>query len=206
MVAINELVDNFYRKEKVRLWTIQIPEVWEGLKERGVLRGDGRRVWPDHRHAYQWLMQQMKQRLANCSGHRYPVWAWYYPKPDLRYSGIGGLIRGTKAVRIELLVSRERVLLLDFDAWNAVLFGKFLGLSEQDDRVFELLLSDSQTQYSQLPKNLQEKMETSWQRVFDFNALGTSELGYVSFLRYIQAVVEEVWVDDVVSIKPFVAR
>jgi len=45
------------------LWTVQDMAAWERLQEEGLLQGDGRRVEPYHRHAYQWMAEQMRLRL-----------------------------------------------------------------------------------------------------------------------------------------------
>ena len=71
------------------------------------------------RPAYDWMVGQLEQRVKNYPRKKYPIWAWYHPKPGLRRSG--HLPCGTSGVRIEFLVSSDRVLLSDFEAWHGVL-------------------------------------------------------------------------------------
>jgi hypothetical protein len=141
---MQEMIQQFRHSLDATLWTVQTREVWEEFQRKGVLRAEGRRVIPEFREAYQWLMEQMKERLPGYSG-RYPLWAWYHPKPDLRYAGL--LPRGTRGVRIEFVAPVDRILLSDFDAWHAVLNKGFLALDEAEDEAFDRLLPDRGTPY-----------------------------------------------------------
>jgi hypothetical protein len=198
---IRDLTQGLHPGQKVTLWTVQTSEAWEALQKQRVLRADGRRVTPEFRPAYRWLMAQMKERLPSCSG-RYPVWAWYHPKPDLRYAGF--LPRGTPGVRIEFVASVDRILLSDFDAWHAVLNSSYLALDETEDEAFDRFLTERGTFHEQLPPNLQDKVRGSWHRIFDLEAMWAS--GYASLARYIQAVIEEVRLEEVNRVTPFTAR
>jgi hypothetical protein len=201
MSSAKEMIVRFYRGEAVTLWTVQPKEAWEALQKEGVLRGAGRRAIPEFRRAYRWMMEQMGERIPAYS-RGYPVWAWYYPKPDLRYSGL--LPLGTRGVRIEFCVLADRVLLSDFEAWHSVLNGSYLALNEQEDKAFERLLPGPLNSYDDLPFDLQERIEKSWERVFDFESLRASD--YASLSRYVQAVIKEIRLEDVRQITPFTAR
>ena len=61
-------LDALRRPGPVTLWTIQAEGAWARARERGVLKGDGRRVWRWHRGPYRWLMGQMAKRLPRYSG------------------------------------------------------------------------------------------------------------------------------------------
>lgn len=63
-------------------------------------------------------MEQMGGRIPAYSGGL-PIWFWFSPKPDLRHRA--HLPRGEQAVRLELELPRETVLLSDFDTWHCVL-------------------------------------------------------------------------------------
>jgi hypothetical protein len=60
------------------LWAIHPVEFWERLRNRKILRADGRHSDNFFRPAYRWMSEQMKLRLP-CSPSRrtYPLWAWY---------------------------------------------------------------------------------------------------------------------------------
>jgi hypothetical protein len=187
--------------EQLHLWTIQQYEAWGVLRDSGVLRADGRRIWRDFRPAYRWLIGQMHLRLGSPAA-RYPVWAWHSPKPDLRHGG--HLPPGSQGVRIEFVIPTARVLLFDYDAWHAVLNGWYLSLTEAEDGRWEEKLRRRSANRKRLPSDLQAEMEASWERVFDLPAL--DESGWVGSVRYVQAVLEEIRLEEVREVTPFIAR
>ena len=89
------------------LWTIQSPEAWAELRERGVLRAKSRHIveatWLA---AYKWMAEKMRSQIGpppvpDCL----PIWAWHQwegvkrKKPDLRAGGHLG--KGERGIRIE---------------------------------------------------------------------------------------------------------
>ena len=131
----------------MKLWTIQQLAAWESFQERGILRGDMRRVWDCHRNSYKWLMKTLGYS-------RTPMWAWHtrYGKrgrPDLRESG--HFNPGTSGVRIDLDVPDELVTLSRFDLWGwCVLNNWHLSCDEED------------------PDDLTQEMKReSWMNIFD---------------------------------------
>lgn len=171
--------------EPLQAWTIQTLECWRAFQKKGILRADGRRVWPGHRHAYHWIRAQMAKRIASYRGG-FPVWFWHSPKPDLRAGA--HLPRGTRGVRLELRIAQERALLLDFETWHCVLNGWALPLTWKVDR--ELGSS--------------HEIQKTWERVFDLPALRRSRL-WGGALR-IQGVVEFLLLDEVIGVDRFVSR
>jgi len=175
--------------EPLHVWTIQTLGCWEAFQREGILRADGRRVWPEHRVAYHWLRSQMASRITSYHGG-FPVWFWHTPKPDLRASA--HLPSGTRGVRLELRIARERTLLLDFETWHCVLNGWALPLTWKEDRELER-------------RSLSRReMHKLWERVFDLPALRRSKLwGRAS---RVQGVVEYLQIDEVIAVDGFVAR
>jgi hypothetical protein len=147
------------------------------------------------------MAEQMKKRLPGCSG-RFPLWAWYKPRPDLRRSG--HLERGTPGVRLELLVPASRVLLSDFDAWHCVLNRWHLSLTEEEDARWESRLPKGYRPGSELPPELERELRASWERIFDLELVAKS--GWVAKEQWVQAVLERIELADVVGVKEFVAR
>ncbi|MDZ7840387.1 MAG: DUF3841 domain-containing protein [Gammaproteobacteria bacterium] len=123
------------------LWTIQTEPAVRRMERTRMLRGDGRRIWPAHRRAFQWMNEQMRRRLGPPPrGSRYPVWAWKVydsdsPRPDLRC--VAHLPRGTRGARLEIDVPDERVLLSDFMRWHSVLNGGYLYDDLREDEEME---------------------------------------------------------------------
>lgn len=181
------------------LWSIHGEEAVRQLERRGVLRGDGRRIYLwEHRFAFHWMIRQMTERLGPPPrGSRYPVWAWSAyngqraPRPDLRCRA--HLPRGTKGARIEIDVPEERVLLSDFDRWHLVLYGVYLCDDEEDDRRFEAGPYD------------RASVQQSWQRIFELGRGDPACYGPPS-ARSIQATLWSIRLDDVRDITWFTAR
>ncbi len=186
---------------KLRLWTVQRREAWELLRETGHLHADERYVPREFLSAYRWMADQMRRRLPGCSG-RLPVWAWYRPKPDLRRSG--HLERGVPGIRLELLVSADRVLLSDFDAWHCVLNRWYLALTEEERARWESRLPRGYRPGDRLPLELEREMEASWERIFDLELLAASE--WAAGGQRVQAALERIDLADVVGVKEFTAR
>jgi len=188
----------------MRVWTIQPVEVLARLTAARVLYADTACVPKEFRCAYDWMRAQMGRCLPHYDGH-YPWWGWYSPRPDLRHSG--HLERGTKGVRLELEIDPNEVLLSDFDAWHSVLNRGYLGLSEAEDdawyRRFEAAVPNRWTWPP--PEPWYSDILTSWERVFDLEALATSEY-WQPGPHYIQATFEALRLVDVRKCTPFVAR
>lgn len=179
----------------IRVWTIQHADCWERLQPDGLLRGDGRHVWPEFRCAYRWLMRQMADRIPDYGGG-YPVWFWHSPKPDLRHAA--HLQRGAHGVRIEAELPAGRVLLLDFDAWHCVLNHGPLSLTWREDRNWDKRMAHL------LPGACEKELRGTWERVFDLDALNRSTLWRP--VRYIQGIVEYIRLNEIVRIDRFTAR
>ena len=194
----------------MRLWTIHCADAWAAAQRRGVLRADGRRITlRDLRPAYRWLMDQMRCRLSGYAG-RYPVWAWSAPKPDLRWRA--HLPPGTPGVRVEFVAPADAVLLSDFDAWHIVLARDYLALTEEEDEAWEgrarAATGMDFPRFEALPSDLQAEVRASWERIFDLDALNAAPLWHAdrNDTQFVQAVLEEVRLDQVVRVTPFVAR
>ncbi len=188
-------------ENSLRLWTIQHVPAWDEFLRKGILRGDGRRVYRQFRFAYHWILKQMKLRVPGYSG-RYPIWAWLIPKPDLCRTAC--LAPGEKGVRIEVIVPQERVLLSDFYAWHVVLNQGYLALSDKEDQEWELKTDRLGWNEKQRSGHLRRELEKSWERIFDVEALRAS--GWSGTGSCIQATVEEIYLDEVVNVKEFTAR
>jgi len=188
----------------MRVWTIQPVEVLARLTAARVLYADPACVPKEFRCAYDWMRAQMGRCLPHYDGH-FPWWGWHTPRPDLRQSG--HLPRGVQGVRLELEIDPNQVLLSDFDAWHSVLNRGYLGLSEAEDDAwygrFEAAIPNRWAW--PLPEPWYSDILTSWERVFDLEALAASEY-WQPGPRYIQATFEALRLVDVRKCTPFVAR
>jgi len=182
----------------IRVWTIQHADWWERLRRDRLLRGDGRRVWPELRSAYRWLMRQMAKRVPDYGGG-YPIWFWHSPKPDLRHRA--HLQPGAHGVRIEAQLPVGRVLLLGFDAWHCVLNHWRLSLTWREESSWHQRTGQHD---GPLPAALEKELQASWERVFDLAALNRSPLWRP--VRNIQAVAEYIRLGEIIHVDRFSAR
>ena len=143
----------------------------------------------------------MRVRLPAYSG-ACPVWFWFSPKPDLRHSR--HLARGERALRIELELPRELVLLSDFETWHCVLNRWHLSLPWAESRAWERKVRGFDQFRSELPEPLESELRATWNRIFDLNLVSRTKLwGPVD---RIQGVVERVLLSEVRDVQEFVAR
>ena len=196
----------------MRLWTIQTKETWTRAEESGVLECNELHIDADKevdnrfRPAYDWMVRQLEQRVKNYPHNKYPIWAWYHPKPDLRRSG--HLPRGTSGVRVEFLVSSDRVLLSDFEAWHAVLNCWYLSLSEEESENWDTCCERAGIKicWDNWPplSPFKEELMRSWERIFDLELLKKHSewMGGGA----IQACIEKIYMDEVVNVTYFKAR
>jgi len=115
------------------LWSIQEEDVWQIIQETGIFCCDpyksnmlkpmedeliGKKLEPQFEAAYEWLAEQMEQRIGKRpEGVRFPVWAWYKyggkRKSDLRKVRWSYGNGGQRFVCLELEVPDDQVLLSD---------------------------------------------------------------------------------------------
>jgi len=190
----------------MKLWTIQPVGVWEQFKQSGILRADPTFIDPFFVPAYQWLVSQMAHRIGLPPvGIQFPVWAWYQydgirkPRPDLRHAAY--LPRGENGVLLECDCPESMILLSDFMLWHHVLNNSYLASNEADDLAFKarcVMLSD---------EDCQQQKSKSWEHIFDLDWSDPEHL-YASPRddKAIQGTLWEIRLDQVKSVKAFVAR
>ena len=187
--------------ESMRVWTIQRAACWERFQERGILRGDGRRVCHHFRPAYRWLMTQAHRRLPGYKGG-FPIWFWHFPKPDLRHDA--HVRRGERSVRIELEIPRARVLLLGFQTWHCVLNRWHLSCSRHESREWDRKVKGFNQFLGPLPPILEAELQSTWERVFDLRLLRRTRMW--GSIDEIQGVTEYVMLTEVRRIDKFIGR
>lgn len=155
---------------KAMFYTVQHQAAIEAARETGLLKGNPDKVSPDFEEAYRWMMRQMSSRLPAYGGG-YPVWLWP-EKPDWTNGSFGDPKR---LALLEVRLPLHRVLYSDFQAWHAVL-NRFPVLAHEQERI---------------------DMIVSWERIFDFDFLSNAPHWGAPEM---QAVVEHVFLDEIVSI------
>ena len=203
------------------LWTIQHPDVWKQICMEGrYVLGDPYFLdeneycnIPEFVKSYDWMIKKMEEKLGkrptNCT---LPIWAWYrhrdeyYPKPDLR-TIVWQYPKNCKRVIIELEIPRNKVLLSDFESWHHVLNNWYLPISAKDSHKFdnEAKKAGVDLYREEHPKNFQDRIEASWDRVFDLNGLSNYTSG-PKRNRSIQATLWEIFRINVTTVKEFNGR
>ena len=196
------------------VWTIQSRHAWRELQATRHLRATPISIEPLFTSAYQWMIQQMTQRIGPPpSSETFPLWAWYQWKssgqrqPDVRATG--HLPKGTYAVRLTCELDDSRVLLSDFDGWHYVLNNWYLPQSEQDAMLFDQVV-DSDTKFIATPMQsypcyVRSQVIRSWERIFDLDWID-SYVTQPKEQKAIQATFWELHDEDVLAVKEFVAR
>jgi hypothetical protein len=169
-------------------WTNQTIEAWNEALNKGYLVGNPDYIWEEFKEPYHWMMEQMKKRLHYYNGE-YPIWVWT-EKPDLRRSG--HFNRGTYAVRLQVEMPSEHVLLSDFDAWHMVLNDGFLPLTWEEDELYDKGQS-------------KRTKEESWERIFELEQLRKSEL-WNNSEQWLQGVTGRVNIKQVKKVTEFIAK
>ena len=187
-------------------------DAYSHLLRKGYVKGDGRRVMRELKEPYQWLVREMHKRIPSTKKDKYPVWAWYYPKPDLRWSGLFGPPK-TKAWRLEIELPDEHVLLSDYNLWHLPLNGGYIsetpdeewpedGSDPPDLADFDRRLKEAgiyHTHYSPrrklLPEPFYSELLKTWEKVLDCE--NSTD---------IQATFWKFTLDDVRSATPFISR
>lgn len=111
-------------------------------------------------------------------------------------------------MRVDFLVSSDRVLLSDFEAWHAVLNCWYLPLSEEESENWDIRCERAGIKIGwenwSPPSPFKEVLMRSWKRIFDRELLKTHP-DYIGG-ETIQACIENVYMDEVVTVTYFTAR
>ena len=180
----------------VILWTIQTKKAYDILLKTGTLITDPNEISKYYIQPYQWMIQQMKQRININTKAEYPLWAWYQWQdskrkiPDLRYSR--HLFKGEEGVRIEFEIDSNLVLLSDFSTWNFILNGWYLPLNKEDADKNENLVVD-------------KEIQKNWERIFDLEWFD-EYINEPKDKKAIQATFWELKLEGVKRVKEFMAR
>ncbi len=203
--------------QTLTLWTIQPLTWYENLLHDKIIVADKSKIDEEFffEYAYQWIAQQMINKIGNPSVNQdlLPIWAWYQyqginkKRPDLRHSG--HLKKGTKGVRIEFVKPSNQVLLSDFDLWHSVLNNYYIPDNAQEEQEFDNLLEVNNVTYPynpyQNPKEVQTFIEKSWLKVLDLN-YHSEYFPRVVEEQSIQATFWNLSLDEIVKVDKFVAK
>lgn len=162
----------------MRVWTIQLEDVYDIVMKEGCYRCDGRYVDKYFKPAYQWLTKEMRHRIKKPNFRiTYPIWAWHIwndknKKPDLRSSSFAK--RGTKMVCLELEIPDNEILLSDFNAWHFVLNNWYYNPNCDCEEIWD---KDDEYLSTLSPNQRQEMITDSWQHIFSIQKKNSDWFG-----------------------------
>jgi len=195
----------------MRIWSIQSREAWEHLNEHGRLEASKRHSTSSWPHAYDWMRDQLADRIGEPSHlDAMPLWGWYQwagttkKRPDLRFIRHHWGPEGNH-VMIECELPDDQVLLSDHDAWHVIIGNGFLSLTEQEDSLFSKKEKLGRKRNEKFGPYLDRKIQNSWARVFDLEALDSDYWGSIES-KSIQASFWRIELSQVKSHKPFTSK
>lgn len=200
------------------IWTIQPPCVWHQLQSTGelttnteLLIADWGETWNWVKEPYEWLAEQMSQRISPRPGpNTYPLWGWYqynginHKRPDLRHSA--HVPRGEPAVMLKVEIPKQDLLLSDFILWHAPLNMQYLEKSNREElRWKKLLKTRNATGFATLDQDLRELVEKSWLNIFELDKTNRY-WGTTLQNRCIQATFWKLSINQVQEVTHFIGR
>ena len=154
------------------VWSIRTPVEVEQLLNTGVLRTDTKKMDQDFLRDYNWMSQQLTQRVEVAPPDvTYPIWVWvhYYhtqkSRPDLRrLKRTWSSVKGKPFVLLTLDIPNELILMSSFDAWHAVLNNHPYTSKDEEYEYFEQVLPTLP------PEEAEQLKQQTWQRIFEFTS------------------------------------
>lgn len=158
----------------MRLWTIQTRELFDTLMRQEYVYCDRIGYYNENNpEAYQWMCEQMRQRIGEppLPEIKYPLWAYYQyncrkdrqPKYELGSEEKEG-------VYMEIDLPESDVLLSDLSSWTfAALNGWHWGKNKRLERRIDALRAEAggYIAFEDYPEDIKEDIKASWVSFFD---------------------------------------
>lgn len=155
------------------------------LERTGALRGRADLVEEEFRTAYDWVAQQVRDRVAGAAGG-YPIWAW---ARTTRANIVAVCRLAPGETLLTLSVPRDRVLLSEHGSWHCVLNDWPVDDGEEEWAATEQRWR--QEHGDRFDEVRSTYVQGTWDRIFDVHAFPRRS--------HIQACLEAVLVSDVVT-------
>lgn len=167
----------------MRLFTIQPQSALQQLETTGRLFTLTELIEADWlqstRCAYEWLSDKLANKTPKPIDCQYPLWGWYNKKAFIGHSFFNCRLKDQYLLEIE--ISKDKVLLSDYDKWHCVLSGIYLTDNNKYDRLQQEINRDGefynlwhgiteydQDKYRHYAKKY-EKMFDNWNNIFRIN-------------------------------------
>lgn len=161
----------------MRLWTIQGIEIYKQIKSNGYAYCSNP-SWGDEpcfMYAYRWMAQQMRQRIGEppIKEIEYPIWAWYQYDSSKKRKPPRSTVNVPEGLSayMEIEMPDNDVLLSDFDSWSSVLNQGPIDDWKRIYKTIDALEKEEgrYLQYGDYPQNIRDRIEKSWETIFDLN-------------------------------------
>lgn len=179
----------------VRAYTLQSAAAWDLALERGYMTGSRDHVDEHDLGPYLWMVEQMGLRIDGHSGD-FPIWAFFH-RPNMRQRPFFD----APTVLIVADVPRSRMLISDFDLWHDPLNSWYCALTHEESDAF-----DGSHVGGTGPAFVTDAMRSTWERVFDLAPRPPEVLRFAGPGCRLQACIDRITIDEVVSVTPVTGR
>ncbi|MFJ7952030.1 DUF3841 domain-containing protein [Lysinibacillus sp. NPDC096418] len=173
------------------VYTVQPEYLYKKMREQGYLEGDKKfAMFPE---AYEWMVGQMKKRIANCNMENYPLWLWQR-RPNRNEDALA--TKGERWVILKLEVPEEKILWSSFDVWHSILNDSPITYNEKEWDNF---------QERGFPK---EEVIKTWERLFDHKWLASRPTEWAGDYKddWLQGVTPRITMEQVKKVSRFIGR
>lgn len=182
--------------QRVRVYTYQNRAAVDQALASGRLIGTTRYAAYDE--PYAWMRDQMAKMVIGHSGSL-PIWAWVR-RPDCRRKMRDP---GPGMVRVTAMVPRGRMVISDINMWSAVLNDAPVLMSDAESDAHDARW-DTTPEPGHADRDAYDAMiRPTWRRVFDPLAAADHEWWGDRRRANVQACVDGVHVDEIVSMREF---
>ncbi|WP_350454133.1 DUF3841 domain-containing protein [Slackia heliotrinireducens] len=159
----------------MRVWTRQVPQVWEEIQTTGrylvreeYVRAKNLEISDYYIGLYRWLTEMLRSRIDMPADAKFPVWLALTEEQRLPLA--------PNTISLTLNIPDEHLYLLDYDKWGYRVNLWYVPLDSEDEARHNeelarmgigneaLLITSSQGNFYPL---LKRKIESSWMRIFE---------------------------------------
>lgn len=143
--------------------------------------------------AYEWMIGQMKKRIANCEMENTPIWLWQR-RPNRNEAALA--TKGERWVILKLDVPEDQILWSSFDEWHQILNESPIVYDQEEWEVF-------------VSRGFrQEEVMATWERLFDHEWLASRPSEWAGNYKenWFQAVISRVTMMQVKKVSRFIGK
>lgn len=161
------------------------------MREQGYL--EGHKDFAMYPEAYEWMIGQMKKRIAHCAMENYPIWLWQR-QPNRNEKALAR--KGERWVILKLDIPEDRILWSSFDEWHVILNNSPITYDENEWDDFKK---------RGFP---QKEVIQTWERLFDHQWLAKRPLDWAGDYEkhWLQGVTPQITMEQVRKVWRFIGK